>query len=336
MPKTPNSPPPPDGWVSRDELVAATGVSDRNLLNWCAAGFVPRPMRHFLGPRGTAAFYRAESVAMIRRLYELQRQGRDADVWLWGLWLDSADYPIDIRPWILGRLDHALKVIKAIGDDADELERHVAGALKRRRMTRNLHRRGTNTSYLRDLTLWAYRVAADIEQQERLGNPDSRVLDTLLQVAGLPERGFPAPDGKLGIELMSVAWLHEVIQQASPDSLEQLRRDCRAIGRLVELAASINWRAAQPAMEAAIRSVIGGLPEPPSVRARKETRKRPPVPVAVGFLMSLWEELDVRAILACGLIAFRQSPEHGKRLTEILALATWALELAAHFPEPLR
>jgi hypothetical protein len=122
---------PEDPFFGRlDELVAATGVSDRNLLNWCAAGFVPRPMRHFLGPRGTAAFYRAESVAMIRRLYELQRQGRDADVWLWGLWLDSADYPIDIRPWILGRLDHALKVIKAIGDDADELERHVAGALK--------------------------------------------------------------------------------------------------------------------------------------------------------------------------------------------------------------
>jgi hypothetical protein len=24
---------PPDGWISRDELVAATGVNDRNLLN---------------------------------------------------------------------------------------------------------------------------------------------------------------------------------------------------------------------------------------------------------------------------------------------------------------
>jgi hypothetical protein len=80
--------------------------------------------------------------------------------------------------------------------------------------------------------------------------------------------------------------------------------------------------------------VIGGLPKPPSVRARKEARKRPPVPVAVRFLMALWDDRDVRAILACGLLAFRQSPEHGKRLTEILALANWALELAAQSRSP--
>jgi len=54
-------------------------------VNWRAEGFVPQPQRLFLGGgRGTTAFYRAESVAMIRRLYELQRQGRDANAWLWG------------------------------------------------------------------------------------------------------------------------------------------------------------------------------------------------------------------------------------------------------------
>src|SRR4051812_47898699 len=90
---------PPGGWITREALVAATGVSDRNLLNWCAWGFVPRPMRHSLGS-GTVAFYRAESVPMIQRLAELRRQGRDADAWLWGLWLDPAGYPMDIRPWV--------------------------------------------------------------------------------------------------------------------------------------------------------------------------------------------------------------------------------------------
>jgi hypothetical protein len=42
---------PPAGWVTREDLVAATDVSDRNLLNWCAKGLVPRPMRRFLGGR---------------------------------------------------------------------------------------------------------------------------------------------------------------------------------------------------------------------------------------------------------------------------------------------
>jgi hypothetical protein len=324
-------PRPPDGWITRDELIAATGVSDRNLLNWCAAGFVPRPTR------GAPAFYRAESVAMIRRLYELQRQGRDADAWLWGLWLDTADYPIEMRPWVLRRLDHAQKVLEAIGDDPDEIERHVSGALKHRRLARKLHRRGINPSYVRDLMLWAYRVAADIEQQERLDNPNSVILDTLRQVGGLTDSRFPAPDRKLGIESISVAWLHEVIEQASPDELEQVRRDCRAIDRLAETAAGIDWRAAQPVIQSAVRSVIGDhLPEPPSVRARKEARKRLPVPGIVRFLLSLWGDFDTRAIVIPGLISFRQSAEHGKRITEILALTTWTLELASRLPESSR
>jgi hypothetical protein len=272
------------------------------------------------------AFYRAESVPMIRRLYELQRQGRDADAWLWGLWLDSADYPVDIRPWILRRLDHAQEAIKAIGDDPDEVERHVAGALKHARLTRNLHRRGINPSHLRDLMLWAYRVAADIQQHERLDKPDSPILDTLRRVGGLTEKGFPAPDQRLGVELMAVAWFHEVIEQAHPDALEQVRRDCRAIDRLANAAVRIDWRAAHPAIQSDVQLVIGGLPEPPSVRARKHARKRPPVPVIVRFLLSLWGEFDTRAIVISGLVAFRQSPDHGKRLTEILALSTWALK----------
>jgi len=43
------------------------GVSTRNLLNYCAEGFVPDRCGPFYGGgRGTAAFYRAESVPMIR------------------------------------------------------------------------------------------------------------------------------------------------------------------------------------------------------------------------------------------------------------------------------
>jgi hypothetical protein len=327
---------PPNGWVTRDELVAATGVGDRNLLNWCARGFVPRPMRRFLGGgRGTAAFYRAESVAIIRRLHELQQQGRDANAWLWGLWLDPANYPVDIRPWLLRRLDHDMGAIKAIGDDPDRIERHVGDGLRHGRVARKLRQRGINPSRLHDLMLWAYRVAADIEQQERLDNPGSPILETLRKVGGLPDRGFPAPDRKLGVELMSVAWLKEVVEKASPDELEQIRRDCRAIDHLAEVAAGIDWRAMMPAIRSVVRSITGDRqPEPPSIRARKEARKRPPVPAIVRSLLSMWTEFDSRAFLIASVISWRQLPEYRTRLTELLVLAVSALELFPRLPSP--
>ena len=232
---------------------------------------------------------------MIRRLHELQRQGRDANAWLWGLWLDPADYPVDIRPWTLRRLDPALKAIKAIGDDPDRIERHVGDGLRRGRVARKLRQRGINPSRLHDLVLWAYRVAADIEQQERLDNPGSPTLETLRKVGGLPDRGFPAPDRKLGVELMSVAWLKEVVEKASPDELEQIRRDCRAIDHLAEVAAGVDWRVMMPAIRSVVRSITGDRqPEPPSIRARKEARKRPPVPVIVRSLLSMWTEFELR------------------------------------------
>jgi hypothetical protein len=318
---------PPDGWITRGELIAATGVSDRNLLNWCAAGFVPRPMRQSHGSRGSSAFYRAEAVHIILRLRELQQKHRDADIWLWALWLDPADYPIDIQLWVLQRLEHALAAIEAIGNDPNAIERSIDSSFERGKLRAGFRKRGANSEHLREMLLWAYRVAADIEQLERLDNPGSPILDTLRRFGGLPEKGFPVPDRALGVELLSISWLREVTQQASPDGLEQLRRDCRAIDHLAELAKNIDWRAAQPAVESTVRSIIGSLPEPPSVRARKEARKRSPVPVVARFFVSMWEDLDVRAILACGLIAFRRSPEHGSRLTEVLALGTLALEL---------
>ena len=327
---------PPEGWITRDELVAATAVSDRNLLNWCAKGLVPRPMRRFLGGgRGTAAFYRAESVAIIRALHELQERGRDVDSWLWGLWLDPADHPVDIRPWLLRCLDHVLGAIQSVGDDQEQIERHVAEGLGRGRLAPQLRPRGIDRSHLRDLALWAYRVGADIEQHERLDSPDSPTLDTLRKVAGLPDKGYPAPERKLGVELMSVAWLKEVVEKASLEELEQIRRDCRAIDHLAEVAAGIDWRAVMPAIRSAVRSVTGDRqPEPPSIQARKEARKRPPVPVIVRSLLSSWDELDFRAFLIPTLIAWRKMPEYGKHITELLALCAQALELFPRLPKP--
>src|SRR5262249_49755502 len=154
----------------------------------------------------------AESVQMVHRLYELQGEGRDADAWFWGLWVDPADFPVNIRPWISGRLDLLLKGISGIGEDQAEIERAVDGAPQHNSKARKLRMRGVRPTALRELVLWAYQVAADIEQQDRLDNPGSPLLDTLRQIGGLPAAAFGAPDRELGVELMSVGWLNEVIK----------------------------------------------------------------------------------------------------------------------------
>lgn len=70
----------------------------------------------------------------------------------------------------------------------------------------------------------------------------------------------------------------------------------------------IDWRAALPTIQPAIEAVIGALPEPPSIRVRKQARKREPVPDIVRFLLSIWADLDVRAFLIPGLLAIQKSP----------------------------
>lgn len=296
-------------------------VSDRNLLNWCAMGLLERPKRG-------VGFWRAESVPQIHRLKELQQQNPgNAEPWFWGLWLDPADYSVPgMRSRMLQRIDHYLEAIR---DAPDEIEPSVDAVLKHPRLPSKLRRRGIDSSDLRDLLLWAYRVWADIEQQERLDNSGSRVFVTLRKIGGIPERGFPPPDLKLGVESTSVTWLRSVIETAD---VEQLRRDCRTIEHLAALARKIDWRTVEPVIQSAVRSVIGNLPPvPPSIRARKDMRKRPPIPNIVRLLLDGWDDLDSRTFLIAGLTGFRKSPEHSQRITEILGLATWCLELASQY-----
>jgi hypothetical protein len=152
-------------------------------------------------------------------------------------------------------------------------------------------------------------------------------------LTGLPQKGFADPDRRLGVELMSFAWLKEVVELASPNELEQVRRDCRALDRIAQIAADIDWRAVEPAIRSAVRSIVGGpVPEPPSVRARKDARKRPPIPVVVRHLLSQWGEFDFRAVLIAALIQWRQMPEYGTRITELLAIGVSALELFPRLP----
>src|ERR1700730_7671545 len=80
--------PPPDGWISLQELCAQTGVSGRNLAEWRRLGLgVPEPLPISQGRRGTVSYYKPETVVLIDRLNELRQQTRDADKYLWQLWL---------------------------------------------------------------------------------------------------------------------------------------------------------------------------------------------------------------------------------------------------------
>jgi len=97
-------PMPPKGWISLHELRARTGASDRNLSELRRLGLgVPEPLLMSLGRRGTVSYYPPETVRLIDRINELRQQVRDADKWLWQLWLDG--FKVDIRSWARKHLD---------------------------------------------------------------------------------------------------------------------------------------------------------------------------------------------------------------------------------------
>src|ERR1700682_4316644 len=97
-------PTPPEGWISLQELCARTAVSKRQLSEWRRLGLgVPEPLQKSLGRKGTASYYPEETVALIDRINELRQQTRDANKWLWQLWLEG--FKVDIRSWVKKHID---------------------------------------------------------------------------------------------------------------------------------------------------------------------------------------------------------------------------------------
>jgi hypothetical protein len=304
-------PTPPEGWISLQELLARTGVSERNLSEWRRLDLgVPEPNQISLGRRGTASYYPIETVRLINRLNELRQEIRDADEWLWRLWLE--DFKIDICVWVKKRLSKPRR---------SDLQRLICNRVRK-------------SADRAALISWAADIAAGRVQQASLYNAEPPIFEILLRAGGLPgfKRAFygsgPVPDRELRVEEMSAYRLRDIMDSASDAELEQAQRDWQAFAGLAEAAEAVDWGAASPAIELAIKSLFGsGMP--PSLAERRARRTRPVPPSGiVTLLLALWHDFNSRAVLLPFLIHLRRSADHSHKVSEIIVVLGQFLRVA--------
>jgi hypothetical protein len=275
----------PESWVTEQELISATGANRHTLIRWRQKGLIPRPRRQFLGfGIGTVSEYPSVTIDMVRRLGELRHQSRDADDWLWQLWLDG--FPIDLQRWLGAKLDALLKALAPLGDlDAVEAAIPDLPDAGRDSALRLVHGRVRSKPNRNSLTTWAVSVGMGVTPAIQLGDPDVPLFDILRQAAGLSGL-WPLPDPELNPEKLSLKALRTCIAEAEPAELDQARSDWKVISELVEMAESANLAF-------------------PLIR----------------FLLLLWRDFAVRATMLAFLILIRRSPDHSRNLSSILSAA---------------
>jgi hypothetical protein len=188
-------------------------------------------------------------VVLIDRLNELRRQTRDADKWLWQLWLDGSK--VEIRSWVKKHIDG--------------LQPKLNGPLNARSLRSPIGRLVSNPVRRerdRDDFMRAWLgVAAGMAQLAGVySTAEPPIFDIMLKVIGLPSTVTP-PDRDLRRELsemgLSFGGLSEIVADASDDDFEQARRDWRLIAGFIDGAERIDWTAATAAWESRIKSLTG-------------------------------------------------------------------------------
>lgn len=313
----------PPGWIERGDLLAATGENERNLVEFRGYGIVPRPVEVASKRRGKVSYYHPASIPIIQRLHTLKETTpRNMDEWLWHLWLE--EYPVDIRLWVgkhLASFEKRLDAVEAAGGIAAlPLE-----TPSRFNPSRAAWGRVRSKDDRRTLFTALFTIARGNARLDLLGKADGTgpmLLDLVLKAGGIRVREGP-PDRELSSADVSLSGLAVLMDGAREAELKQARRDCLSINRLADTAEMIDW----PQTMAALEPIAARLaPEPPSKEARKGERVRPrPAPEAVRFCLAIWNDVEARAVLLPFLILVRRSPDHGNRLTGLLAAAEFAL-----------
>jgi hypothetical protein len=298
---------PPNGWITRDRLLAETGIGERKLAAW-AAQLGLRTCLVSRGRGGLDSYYPSESIGTIKRLLELSAESpRNLDEWLWRLWLEG--HEVDVRAWARKHLAYGLKELG---------RRRSSGS----RLIQNRIRGPMHRAALSHYANFAASGRAGPARDASMHNADPPILDFVLRIGGLPGNAGP-PSGELKKVEHSYEFscLDRILQDATDDELTQARRDWQTLARWVDAAQAVDWNAVSPDVSARIKSLTGARPDPPSWRARKAQRQRPmPPPDLVRFLMDFWPELAARAAILPLLIHLRRSPTLDKVITEGVAM----------------
>jgi hypothetical protein len=292
--------------ITERELREATGI-DHHTLRRVRGWLFLDPVRKFPG-RGTGSvtYYPATAVALIKRYLEMRKNTRNIDECIWRLWIE--EFPIDIRQWAIPRLAAFETVIATAESDINtthkDMQKFLASAPTRTEARRPIQSRiGPNA--VNSLFLWATYVARGFAPPKSLYDPASPAFDALKRAAGLIGNWEP-PDAELLVESLSVGHLSEIVNDASQEELDQARRDWRLITELADEAEAIDWLAIRRSL---------------NVLRTSSAQPIAPIDLFVSFL----RDFSARAVPFAGLIHIRRSPDHSHRLSEILALAKWAL-----------
>jgi hypothetical protein len=311
----------PDDWISEADVIAATGVSSRNLTQWRAQGIVVGRRRHLGRGEGTTpCFYPPDTVSLIKRLCELRRTVRDADHWIRQLWLEG--FSTDIQKWAIQRLRGELKLVEHAGPDGVAEAALRAAKAKRPGASpavRGIFNRVRKPADRLAFFSWVAAAFAGYEQQASIRAADPPIFDIALKAMGIPRSTLAPP--KVDFDRLPVRWFHRTLVTANHHELEQARRDWHGIARLTEALETTDWNLAGPELVAEIERLTKSRPEPPSKRQRKARRQRPYASPAVlnGFVEGLLESLPYLLALLIGIR--RSSPENSTALTQAIALA---------------
>lgn len=301
------------GRIALPDLLAATGRKQRDLWDLRRRGLFPfEPEQVYVpGRPGSASSYPAEAVDYLQRLGEVRRQfQRNGEECFWQMWLDAADWPVDMQQWVLARLDGMLEKTarSKVEKDANKpgAEYELLGATTAGRVR--------NSKQRRELLDWTTAWARGDERPELYSATSESTsklsyFDLVLKALGPPFEGWPVP--RLGgrrehfLDLGGpylLAKFQRIVALARDRDLRQARRDWRAICQLIEAAERVDWNKAPPL------TAIGSKPEPPSWVARKaRRRRRKPPPGFVKLLIDTWRtDFDARALVFSELLILRR------------------------------
>lgn len=295
-----------DKRIELQELICATGCSERDLIEWRSRGLFPfeAEQEHIPGRRGSASFLKLEAVTFLKRFAELRGQRRNADEWIWQLWLDRADYEIDVRRWVLERLAWRQKTIEAVRA-AGKPTTSSAEAATLRKFGLASHVRNPRARRL--ILDWGIAWFFDEERPDLYaatpeGTAEPSYFELMLKSLGFPTNA-PIFKGKISDRGAPywIARLQGIVSLAQEREITQARQDWRTIQELVKLAETRDWNKVPPLVLPDAKSGY------PSWATRQARRTRPrPAPDLIQWALIFWKNFDGRALAFCVLLIARR------------------------------
>ena len=302
---------PKDKGLSEAELIAATGISQRELTRRRQQGLILAiEPRHGLGhARGSTPLeYPLTAIATINRHNELSQTIKDVGERRWRLWLEC--YPVRIAPDLadtLGRFKAVTSEIKTLNDIETKIPANLwkPTNLPRSHPLRTIFRSLTDDD-LHSLTTLLICVVLGI-RLPLFDEPNPYPFKIFKRAFGLPKE-WRMPAGLFDVFPHMHEQIKNALATATADELEGARTACRFLSRLLDNPE--NWR------RGAI--VVSGAPLPWRL---------------IKLVSLLWRSPFVRAATAGLVILGMRSFKSAFGDKAVAAFASIASELSILWPE---